>query len=61
MYCNQDNCTKAQDYIEITLLKITQRLFLKDLERENKWISKKIEFQISKETDKNTKVKNIQK
>ena len=50
MYCNQENCDSAQDYIEITNSlteqsfgkKNGQKFFLKDLDKENKWILKKI-------------------
>ena len=60
MFCNQENCNVAGDYIEITFLKINRKFLLNDIEKENKWISKKIEFEISQEADKNIQVNNIE-
>jgi hypothetical protein len=58
MFCYLENCNVAEDYIEITFLKINQKFFLNDIGQENKWISKKIEFEISQEADKNIQVNN---
>ena len=58
MFCYEENCNAAEDYIEITFLKINRKFHLNDIGQENKWISKKIEFEISQEADKNIQVNN---
>ena len=62
MYCNQTGCDSAQDYIEIIALSPTnkngarassssKRLYLRDVQTENKWVSNSLDFLVTDDAD----------
>ena len=64
MYCNLASCNTAQDFIEIGLAQgngrnlqaSPQRFYLKDFQPENKWLEKKLEFEVVSENEKDINV-----
>jgi len=58
MYCNHYDCVSAQDYVKIKNSLTTEQFFyLYDLKKQNKWIEKRIEFEVGQENEKNFEVK----
>ena len=62
MYCNQTGCDSAQDYIEIKASSSSnkdgarassssKRLYLRDVQTENKWISNSLDFLVTDDAD----------
>ena len=61
MYCNQTGCESAQDYIEIKAISnnnkqkaqisLSKRLYLKDIQVENKWHLKTLEFLVTEDVE----------
>ena len=63
MYCNQTGCDSAQDYIEIKVASSSsnkngarassssKRLYLRDVQTENKWVSNSLDFLVTDDAD----------